>query len=185
MTSRMLWRLLLLGLFLGPGACTCKKSDEEVLREYEQAGKALPEALKPIELTVYGLNYTDLYIYSFSVGGIGGANIFVSSPTTGGGGGVCCMRWFPGAQLPIPVKVTWTRDNKRWCEKEALITGPEPAHPENLEVHFFPDGHIEIKVTEGYPVPMLRLERFSETQRKQSGNVVLDDQVARCEHGYH
>jgi hypothetical protein len=184
MTSRMMWRLLLFGLFLGPGACTCKKSDEEILREYERMEQATPEALKPIDLTVYGLNYTDLYIDSFSVGGVGGANVAVSSPTTGGGGGVCCLRWYPGAQLPIPVKVTWTRDNKRWCEQEALITGPEPLNPENIEVHFYPDGHIEIALTEGFPTPRLRLERFSNIQRKPSGNIVLDDQVARCKDGY-
>lgn len=184
----MMFRLLLLGLFLGPGACTCMKSDEElmqeVMREQERQDQALPEENRPIELTVVGLNYTDLSIYSFSVGGIGGATIAVSSPITGGGGGVCCLRWYPGAQLPIPVKVKWTRDNKRFCEKEALITGPEPLRPRHLGVHFFPDGHIELKLTEEYPAPLLRLERFSETQRKQSDNVVLDEQVARCKDGY-
>ncbi|ATB29600.1 hypothetical protein MEBOL_003055 [Melittangium boletus DSM 14713] len=180
MTSRMFRNLMLLGLFMGPGACTCMKSDEERLREYEQEIESLPEELKPIELTLYGLNYTDLYIDSFSVSGIGGANIPVSSPTAGSSGGVCCMPWYPGAALPIPIKVSWTRDNKRRCEKEVMITGPVPPNPENFAVHFFPDGHIEIELTEGYPELKLRLERFSATQRKESGNVVLDEQVARC-----
>lgn len=184
MTFRMFQSVVLLGLFMGPSACTCKKSDEELFREYESMKESLPDSLKPIELTLYGLNYTDLYIDSFSVSGIGGANISVSSPTSGGGGGVCCMPWYPGAELPIPIKVTWTRDNKRWCEKEVMITGPVPEKPENFEVHFYPDGHIEIGLTEGFPVPRLRLERFSNTQRKQSGNVVFDDQVARCKDGY-
>ena len=184
MTSRMFRNLMLLGLFMGPGACTCMKSDEERLREYELERESLPEELKPIELTLYGLNYTDLYIKSFSVSGIGGGNIFVSSPTSGGGGGVCCMPWYPGAALPIPVRVTWTRDNKRWCEKEVMITGPVPEKPENFAVHFYPDGHIEIELTEDIPVPKLQLENFSYTQRKQSGNVVFDDQVARCKDGY-
>ncbi len=185
----MMFRLLLLGLFLGPGACTCKKSDEElmleVMREQERLDQALPEENRPIELTVFGLNYTDLYIYSFSVAGVGGDSIHVSSPTSGGSGGVCCLRWYPGAQLPIPVKVKWTRDNKRFCEKEVLITGPVPLKPENIEVHFYPDGHIEIALTaEFFPTPRLQLERFNEIQRKPSGNVVLDEQVARCKDGY-
>lgn len=180
MTSRMIQSLMLLGLFMAPGACTCKKSDEELLREYESGNESLPESLKPIELTLYGLNYTDLYISSFSVSGIGGADIPVSSPTAGSSGGVCCIPWYPGAALPIPIKVSWTRDNMRRCEKEVMITGPVPSNPENFAVHFFPDGHIEIELTEDYPTLKLRLERYSPTQRKQSGNAVLDEQVAKC-----
>jgi len=135
-------------------------------------------------LEINGFNYTDLYIDSFEVNGQGGGNLFVSSPTSGGGGGVCCVSFMPGSKLPIRLNIKWTRDGKRWCEKEALVTGTVPANPRHLGVHFFPDGRIEAEITEHYAEPKLRLEDFNEAQRKESGNTVPDEQTARCKDGY-
>jgi hypothetical protein len=135
-------------------------------------------------LTINGFNYTDLYIDSFTVDGQGGGNIYVSSPTSGGGGSVCCASFSAGSTLPLRVKVKWTRDRERWCEKEVLIPGPIPASPEHLGVHFFPDGHIEAELTEDYPEVKLQLRNVDDGRRKASGNTVADEQTARCQDGY-
>ena len=168
--------LLLLGLCLSLSAC--KKKPEEELGMEVKTGD-----IESVALTVSGFNYTDLYIEHFSVAGVGGANIVVSDLDSGGGGGVCCLRWYPGVTLPFPVKVEWTRDLKRWCEMKVMITGPVPAHPEYIVVHFFQDGRIEVELTEGFPVAKLRLDRFSPVKRKESGNSVLDEQIATCHEG--
>jgi hypothetical protein len=138
---------------------------------------------KRVSLEINGFNYTDLYIDHFAVNGQGGGNINVSSPTSGGGGSVCCVVFSPGSTLPIRIKVQWTRDGDRWCEQEVLITGPVPASPEHLAIHFFPDGHIEAEITENYPKPKLRLDRVDPGKRKESGNTVADEQMARCRDG--
>lgn len=135
----------------------------------------------PVSLTLIGFNYTDLSIDNFSVNGQGGGNIFVSTPTSGGGGSVCCVGFSAASELPIPVKIRWTRDRKRWCEKEVLITGPVPAAPEYLAVHFYPDGRIDAEITQQYPSVKLQLEEgVNPDERKPSGNTVADEQTARC-----
>lgn len=175
-TRRVGQGLLLLGLSLGLSAC--KKKPEETPSASGADGKI--DEIRSVSLEVNGFNYTDLYIENFSVAGVGGGNIFVSSPDSGGGGSTCCMRWYPGVTLPFPVKVVWTRDRNRLCEKEVMIKGPVPAHPQHLVVQFFQDGRIEIELTEEFPDVKLRLERFSPVERKKSGNSVLDEQIARC-----
>ncbi|WP_375769807.1 DUF3304 domain-containing protein [Archangium gephyra] len=164
-------------------ACNKPKTEEKPGVRPAQADEA-PVITEPVSLEIDGFNYTDLYIDSFEVNGQGGGNLFVSSPTSGGGGGVCCMSFSPGTNLPVQLRIKWTRERKRWCEKEALLTGPVPANPRYLGVHFFPDGHIEAEITENDPEPRLRLERVDRGKRKQSGNAVADEQTARCKDGY-
>jgi hypothetical protein len=84
----------------------------------------------------------------------------------------------------MPLKIKWTRDGKRWCEKEVMISTPIPPNPEHLGVHFFPDGHIEAELTEDFPKVKLQLESVSDFERKKSGNKVSDEQTARCQNGY-
>jgi hypothetical protein len=141
-------------------------------------------SLDPIALEINGFNYTDLYIDSFEVNGRGGGNVFVSSLDSGGGGSTCCASWWPDPKDPMPLKIKWTRGGDRWCEKEVLVTGPVPARPEHLAVHFFPDGRIEAELTEDFPKVKLRLESVNSVERKKSGNKVADEQVARCQDGY-
>lgn len=176
-----------LGVLLGGlsvlAACTERKSDAPPSEPSPQAADA-PAITRRVSLEINGFNYTDLYIDSFEVNGQGGGNLFVSSPTSGGGGGVCCVSFGPGSRLPIRLTIKWTRDRKRWCEKEALVTGTIPANPRHLAVHFFPDGRIEAEITENYPELKLRLEDFNEAERKASGNTVADEQTARCKDGY-
>lgn len=170
---------LLLGVILAlPG---CNKPKPEAVpakvpaRAPETAG---PRA--PVLLEIMGFNYTDLYIDSFEVNGNGGGNLFVSSPDSGGGGGACCAAWSPDGTLPAQLKITWTRDGKRWCEQEVTLSGPAPASPRYLGVHFFPDGHIEAEVTQELPQLRLRLERVDTARRKPSGNQVADEKISRC-----
>jgi hypothetical protein len=94
------------------------------------------------------------------------------------------VNFTPGTQLHVQLTIKWTRDGKRWCEKEALLTGPVPANPRYLGVHFFPDGSIEAEITENDPEPRLRLERVDRGNRRESGNTVADEQTARCKDGY-
>jgi uncharacterized protein DUF3304 len=168
--------LLLVGLALLV-ACNKPKTEEKPADE-------APVITQPVSLEINGFNYTDLYIDSFEVNSQGGGNLFVSSPTSGGGGGVCCVSFRPGTKLPVQLTIKWTRDRKRWCEKEALLSGPVPANPRHLGVHFFPDGHIEAEITEDYAEPKLKLQDFNPGQRKESGNTVADEQTARCKDGY-
>jgi len=175
-------RLLLVGLSMLV-ACNKPKTEEKPGAQPAQAEEA-PVITQSVSLEIDGFNYTDLYIDSFEVNGQGGGNLFVSSPTSGGGGGVCCVSFNPGTKLPLQLRIKWTRDRKRWCEKEALLTGPVPANPRYLGVHFYPDGHIEAEITENDPEPRLRLERVDRGKRKESGNTVADEQTARCKDGY-
>jgi Protein of unknown function (DUF3304) len=145
------------------------------------------EALKPnpkrASLTIYGYNYTDLYIDSFSVNGNGGGNLEVSIPTGGGGGHACCIGVIRDMQYPYKVQVKWTRDAKRWCEQEVTVTPPFPPDPKYFEVHFYPDGKIETAVTEQASSPRLKLERFNRGFRNETGNVNNDDKFSRCSDG--
>ena len=136
-------------------------------------------------LTISGYNYTDLYIDSFEVGGNGGGNLSVSTLTTGGSKSACCASVYP-ALAPYEVKVKWKgREGKnRWCEMKVILNGPIPATPEYFEVHFYPDGHIEVAVTEDASKPRLKLERFSYGRRKETDNKVYDEQVGVCKDGY-
>lgn len=136
-------------------------------------------------LTIYGYNYTDLYIDSFEVGGNGGGNLSVSTMTTGGSKSACCASVYP-ALVPYEVKIKWKgREGKnRWCEKKVTLHGPIPAKPGYFEVHFYPDGHIEVAVTEDASKPRLTLERFSYGRRKETGNKVYDEMVGECKDGY-
>jgi hypothetical protein len=173
---------LLLGVFSLLAACTKPKAPAEPGEHSEQATRAAaPPPSEPLTLEINGFNYTDLYIDGFEVNGEGGGNLNVSSPTSGGGTGVCCTRWWPDTTLPMRLIIRWTRDRKRWCEKEVLLNGPVPARPRHFAVHFFPDGHIEAELTENYPEVKLRLERVDEGRRKESGNTVADERVARCQ----
>jgi hypothetical protein len=136
-------------------------------------------------LAIAGYNYTDLYIDSFEVNGHGGGNLEVSDAVAGGGKYTCCMSVYP-ALVPYPVTIKWkARTGKnRWCEAKATVKGPIPAKPERFEVHFMPDGKIEIEVTEESSPPKLKLDRFHEGQRHEVGNIVHDEGVGRCQDGY-
>jgi Protein of unknown function (DUF3304) len=140
----------------------------------------------PVSLAINGFNYTDLPVDYFSIGSAGGGNIFVSSPTSGGGKTSCCFTWHPISRLPMPVKVEWMRNiegKRRWCEKTVQLKGPIPDKPTAFGVHFMQDGDIQVEITQGEADPKLRLARFDAGKRKESGNVIHDEETARCRDG--
>ena len=98
-------------------------------------------------VTLVGYNYTERPIYTFSVNGGGGSNIFV------GGGGAkmsCCTEITVGQ----PVEIKWLYDTTekqylaglREEKRSTTVIVPPPTVPEAeyLEVHFFPDHHVEL-----------------------------------------
>ncbi len=133
-------------------------------------------------LLIQGYNYTDDYINSFTVDGQGGGNLYVSGPNSGGGGSVCCASFSRGTVLPIKLKVRWTGSycmeyetskygrtssyrKGLWQEAEALAVDLSEGKPRALEVHIFPDGHVEAAITQGYSQPRLVLSRTEKYQR--------------------
>ncbi|MBN8226944.1 DUF3304 domain-containing protein [Corallococcus macrosporus] len=172
-----------LGVLLLAASCKQPASETKPLeappvRRQEAAGLA-----KPVSLEIYGYNYTDLAIDSFEVNGQGGGDLEVSSIDSGGGKGTCCVGLSPGTRFPVELTLRWTRERKRWCEKAVQLKGIGTANPWHLGVHFFPDGHIEAEVTEGYPDLKLKLDRVDAGRRKPTGNSVQDEQSARCRDG--
>jgi len=139
----------------------------------EASQRTAPPA-KPVGLTIAGYNYTNRYIDQFFVNGQGGGNLFVSTETSGGGGGVCCVMYTPGLPPPKTVRVKWqasaclyhykgsdgtpfSRTHSYFKEADAVVDPRVPAHPNNFEVHFYPDGHVEAAITDQISSPRLKL----------------------------
>lgn len=159
----------------------------------EPAAQAVPAAPakqgayvspKAYSVTAYGYNYTDTYIDSFEVDGSSGGNLEVSIPTAGGGKHTCCARVTSGLPPGYTFKVKWTRDRVRWCEQDVPLTTAVPPDPRYLEVHFYPDGKIEVEATQKASPPRLKLERASYTRRNETNNVNNDETFSRCKDGY-
>ena len=128
-------------------------------------------------LLIQGYNYTDDYIDSFTVDGQGGGNLYVSGPSSGGGGSVCCASFIRGTPMPVKLKVRWVggycmwqepnpypigqrfyaKRVSLWREASALLVDLSQGKPRALEVHIFPDGHVEAAITPGYSRPRLVL----------------------------
>ena len=100
-----------------------------------------------LSVTLVGYNYTERPIYTFSVNGGGGSNIFV------GGGGAkmsCCTEITVGQ----PVEMKWLYDTTekqylaglREEKRSTTVIVPPPTVPEAeyLEVHFYPDHRVEL-----------------------------------------
>lgn len=128
-------------------------------------------------LLIQGYNYTHDHINNFTVDGQGGGNLYVSGPTSGGGGSVCCASYPRGTPMPIKLKIRWVGSYCMWREKnpypfgqpyhdkridlwqeaEALAVDLSAGKPRALEVHIFPDGHVEAAITQGYSHPRMIL----------------------------
>ena len=100
-------------------------------------------------VTVIGYNYTERPIYTFSVNGGGGSNLFAKQKH-GGGGRSCCIDITVGQ----PVEIKWLYDTTekqylaglREENRSTTVIVPPPTVPEAeyLEVHFYPDHHVEL-----------------------------------------
>jgi Protein of unknown function (DUF3304) len=185
-------------LMLALAACSPAASPVQAAQAEAKAAAASPVSAAPeiiverdakgfpitYSVVAYGYNYTDLYIDSFEVDGAGGGNLEVSIPTAGGGKHSCCARITSGIPLGTTFTIKWTRDRERWCEIDVPLTKPVPTEPRYLEVHFYPDGKVEIEATQKASKPRLALERASYARRNETGNVNNDEKYARCKNGY-
>lgn len=143
---------------------------------------------REFSLTIYGYNYTDTGIGLFQVNGHGGGNLSVSHLSSiPGGSSVCCVPLFTPLPKGNKVKIKWNRYANVWCEQEVPFEGPVPSNGEHMEVHFYPDGHIELAVTPDFSPPRLALDRSHENSRHTdpSQNVNNDSKFSRCKDGYH
>lgn len=127
-----------------------------------------------VNLAILGYNYTRRYIADFSINSNGGGNIMVSTPSSGGGGTSCCAPYLPGMKA-YKVTVRWQADacmfhtysvaTKRTFDeihsfyKEIKVPVKEDFvnPPKYMEVHFYPDGKVEVSVTDTRSPPRLRL----------------------------
>lgn len=162
--SRLMLALWLCVLALALGACQAQGVRPGVKARVPVIGER-------VMLTLHGYNYTDHYIDSYSVNGAGGGNLFISDANSGGGGGACCVLWGVGQRLPVQVHIRWEssacvytknvdgedfeRAKQFYSERDVQVTGPIPADPQYFETHFYPDGHIEVAVTDNYSPPRL------------------------------
>lgn len=138
-----------------------------------------PANPKVYRLTIVGYNYTKRYINTFSVEGNGGGNLMVSGPSSGGGGSVCCAPFVKGIiGLTVPVRWQYSacvfhvesplshevtdQIHPFFKEVEAKVTENYQNEPKYMEVHFYPEGKIEVAVTEVRSAPRLILKEERE-----------------------
>ena len=155
------------------------------MADWNKAGHAV-DPYGFVALDIIGLNYTDLIVELFSVQRRGGGKINVSSPRFGGGKATCCLSWRSGTKLPLPIDVEWMRyvnDKERWCKKTVMLTGPVPANPRAIGVHFMPDGDIQVELIEAHPTLRLKLKRFNGDHRNETANVIHDEKTGSCKDG--
>lgn len=167
--TRLLMSLALLWLLLG-----CQPAAQSATPAASSSTPATQSSTLHT-LTIYGYNYTNRYIDQFYVSGEGGGNMDVSTPSAGGSKRTCCMGWRDGTKLPLTLTVRWvaggcmrtvtnsvgeSRDVPRHIFKEesATLRGPLPAEPGYLEVHIYPDEHVEIAITATPSEPRLKLD---------------------------
>lgn len=123
-------------------------------------------------LGIIGYNYTDQFIDGFSVAGHSGGDIRLSSPTTGGSGTVCCFLLSKQTKWPMQVRVRWQSGGCRVryknpkfghnqnYYKEAMVPVERGTseHPSDIGVHFYKDGTVRIKLSDGWEPPLLKLQ---------------------------
>ena len=172
------WRSALFGTFMMFGLAACNAQPPDGTPSPKPAVKLADGTL--VNLALKGYNYTNIYIYDFSVDGQGGDNLRVSGPSSGGGGSVCCVSYRTRA-VPAKwkVKVRW---HTAACTYNERISGGEtfsdtykfhkevevevdpnvPDNPGYFEVHIYPDGHVEAAITEHDSYPRLKLNEDRE-----------------------
>lgn len=101
------------------------------------------------EVSLTGYNYTHRPIYTFSVNGGFGGNIFING---GGGSASCCTPVTIGQAVTVRWMYSYTKKQYEAGLREqsfsthVIVPPPPPEHPNAryLEVHFYPDGHVEL-----------------------------------------
>lgn len=137
-----------------------------------------------VTLDLLGYNYTDRDINDYDVDGEGGGIVAMSSPTSGGSGIVCCVRLATREGDPIIVRVRWQVDGctyqmrseytgsiqriSHYFYKEAYVQvrRPKAMKPSHLESHFYPDGSVVVRLTDGISLPRLSLSESRPNKSK-------------------
>jgi len=146
------------------------------------------EAKTHYMLGIIGYNYTNRTIDGFSIDGHGGGDVRVSSPTSGGGGTMCCILLSKKPTWPIQVLVRWQSggcrvyDKKRpsgrnyysYKELKVNVEKGTSAYPSDIGVHFYPDGSVRVRLSEGSGTPLLKLPKSR----------LIDDYLPECKPGY-
>ena len=112
---------------------------------------------KAREVSVTGYNYTQRPIYTFTVNGGSGSNIFING---GGGSFSCCTLVTVGQLAEVDWMYSYTEKQYEAGLREesfkttVTVPPPPPEHPQAryLEVHFYPDGHVELALVK-FPGP--------------------------------
>ncbi len=135
-----------------------------------------PNTLKTaMTLDMIAYNYTNHHIEDYEVNNRNGGIVRVSSPTSGGSGSVCCINLSPGESGAIFVQVRWQVDGCSYTEKDPITGSTEVLHhylykekfvkvarpaagkANHLETHFYPDGSVQVQITEEMSLPRLKL----------------------------
>jgi len=103
------------------------------------------------EFSVVGYNYTPRPIYTFSVNGGAGSNIFING---GGGKASCCTLVTIGQAVEVRWMYSYTKKQfeaglrEERFSTQVTVPAPPPEHPDAryLEVHFYPDGRVELSL---------------------------------------
>lgn len=143
---------------------------------YASENKIISSAGLNPALALIGFNYTDRDIEDYSVKGVGGGDVRLSSSTSGGGGSTCCIS-FSSVRPPLgKVKVRWQSDGCMYLLKNE-ITGKSQkirhlyykeasvdvkdislGNPRYIETHFYPDGIVQVLLTKEISNPLIRLD---------------------------
>lgn len=157
--------LILLICLVVQSACFGKK--DEAIAAQDKGGDYL--------LGLVGYNYTDRNISDYSVNGAAGGHVFLSSPASGGSGTTCCVRLSKTQIGHMRVKVRWQVDGctylmsnpvsnatakiRHFHYQEIEVDVPQVAgiKPHYLETHFYPDGSVQVLLTEDFSEPRIVL----------------------------
>jgi hypothetical protein len=160
--------------------CACTKA---VKSQATPSGSSVYKEPRPVSLALVGYNYTNRYINEFSVGGRGGGNLYVSSPTSGGGGTACCAKHWPGVK-GYKVTVRWQSGacyyrvrasdsddvyqtlHSYYKEAEVAVDDRAGERARYMEVHFYPDGSVQVTATEQPSAPQVALSKAREDRTR-------------------
>jgi hypothetical protein len=160
-------------IFLGAGVlisgCNSSRNESVAVAAPTKQKAVTASEFKPtgkrFDLTLAGYNYTNRYIDEYSVNGHWGGNLSVSEPGSAGGGSAGSVvyfdtgtkktvnvRWQSGACY-FKTKSTISNDiyqhiHSFYKEAEVQIERGHSREPNNLEIHFYPDGKVRAIVTE-------------------------------------
>jgi hypothetical protein len=167
----------LICIVLIPGLAACRGQEFAV----NEAGLKTDQET-PLDLI--GYNYTDRHINDYSVNGQGGGPIRVSSRTSGGGGIVCCAPLLLNGNRSVFVRVRWQFGGCLYLMKSTIsgqsfeythpfykevdveVQRAAGMNPNHLETHFYPDGSIQVFVTEDMSLPRVALDEGRVTKTK-------------------